>query len=495
MKQLKIMPLVAVISGLMVGCGGGGGGGGGSVPAPKYTWQMINLYTANKTDVAPGCVIYGEQEGQDGKVITANVANSNFNIVFHNEDGSVIEKETIQNIADDGKVVIDTAKVPNNGYVSVEEIDGSIGGQSDIFMFSVQKDFLQNMTINIRQKQTNSACYKAEQYQNGFSDNALIAALETSTDVQYYQTSFIDSAVNGAVTPGAIPVKAPLKTSKNVLITAFDSYVSGKYTNLSQFVFANGSSIYDKTDDSSGEITASKLENVQNTDVNFKVNGVNLTSESAVTVGYKGELYLWQPIYTASQKLSYHPISSNGWALDLVGTTSQGNWLYRSAVAYNGSDVNLTPVNVTNFRGSVSTTCESSSSDFCLSVGGFLPADYDIQRIQVRANTANQSRLFYQTVFAKPSSSQVMMQSSLNEKLVANDSTRVEVTLGQLNINDKNSVKYFIENNKDINSLVTTTLPNFTDSNTSISTPSEVKARKLKLLSKNIVIMENSNNK
>ena len=90
------MPLVAVISGLMVGCGGGGGGGGGSVPAPKYTWQMINLYTANKTDVAPGCVIYGEQEGQDGKVITANVANSNFNIVFHNEDGSVIEKETIQ---------------------------------------------------------------------------------------------------------------------------------------------------------------------------------------------------------------------------------------------------------------------------------------------------------------------------------------------------------------------------------------------------------------
>ncbi|ELC3156847.1 hypothetical protein RI851_001831 [Vibrio harveyi] len=41
MKQLKVLPLVAIISGLMVGCGGGGGGGGGSsTPRTTFTFTF-----------------------------------------------------------------------------------------------------------------------------------------------------------------------------------------------------------------------------------------------------------------------------------------------------------------------------------------------------------------------------------------------------------------------------------------------------------------------
>ncbi|EJG0160848.1 flagellar sheath protein A, partial [Vibrio parahaemolyticus] len=45
MKQLKVLPLVAIISGLMVGCGGGGGGGGGGTPSDYVTLTFIQKVT------------------------------------------------------------------------------------------------------------------------------------------------------------------------------------------------------------------------------------------------------------------------------------------------------------------------------------------------------------------------------------------------------------------------------------------------------------------
>ncbi len=42
MKQLKVLPLVAIISGLMVGCGGGGGGGGGGgTPQTAFNFTLL----------------------------------------------------------------------------------------------------------------------------------------------------------------------------------------------------------------------------------------------------------------------------------------------------------------------------------------------------------------------------------------------------------------------------------------------------------------------
>ncbi|KZW21374.1 hypothetical protein APF59_22225 [Vibrio parahaemolyticus] len=46
MKQLKVLPLVAIISGLMVGCGGGGRRGGRGRDTPNST--LIPLCCAQK---------------------------------------------------------------------------------------------------------------------------------------------------------------------------------------------------------------------------------------------------------------------------------------------------------------------------------------------------------------------------------------------------------------------------------------------------------------
>lgn len=61
MKQLKVLPLVAIISGLMVGCGGGGGGGGGGGAAPKTAFTFDFAIPATMTEseaTAKGCTVY-----------------------------------------------------------------------------------------------------------------------------------------------------------------------------------------------------------------------------------------------------------------------------------------------------------------------------------------------------------------------------------------------------------------------------------------------------
>ncbi|MCF9816363.1 flagellar sheath protein A, partial [Vibrio parahaemolyticus] len=65
MKQLKVLPLVAIISGLMVGCGGGGGGGGGGgTPQTAFNFTFVapktHALSSNGT-----CTIYDRFESNN----------------------------------------------------------------------------------------------------------------------------------------------------------------------------------------------------------------------------------------------------------------------------------------------------------------------------------------------------------------------------------------------------------------------------------------------
>lgn len=69
MKQLTVLPLMAIISGLMVGCGGGGGGGSS---APAKTTFSFSFATPNKIDETAAniasCTVYD-------RVVDGNNAN------------------------------------------------------------------------------------------------------------------------------------------------------------------------------------------------------------------------------------------------------------------------------------------------------------------------------------------------------------------------------------------------------------------------------------
>ncbi len=494
MKQLKILPLVAIISGVMVGCGGSDDGGN-SVSTPKYTWQMVNLYTTAQSNVDTGCVIYDEQEGDTGKVITAKVADQGFKVLFHNPDGSVVAESTIDEIPSTGKVTIDSALVPEEGYVSVEEISGRLSGSFEVYMFSVQKDFLSDMVVNVRTPQSSSnACYKGEQNYSEISENAVVSVRQTSEDTSYYQSSYVDMAVDGRRIASDIPVVAPLQATNKVLITAFDTYESGEYSDLKHFVFADASSVYDVTNPPSSLVNNTLLD-VDYSDVNLSVTGITLNDEGgSVNLGFSKELYLWQPIYPSTTTLSFTSsnIVTNGWTAQLSGIVDSGDWHYSSLNTYDGSDINIDAPYVDSFS-STFVTSSCNDAKYCLSAAGYTGSHYGMQRTHIRSQTPNSSN-FYQTIFAKPDNNQVLMESSEEELAPNSSSDRVEVSMASLDSENSYSVMYFIENNHNIQNVVNSSAPAFTDVNGSVSTATEIKNRRLKLLSENVTILENSIN-
>lgn len=61
MKKTQMLPLAAMISGLLVGCGGGGGGGGGGAPAK--TSIQLEFVKVDKVDAstAGSCQYYDRE--------------------------------------------------------------------------------------------------------------------------------------------------------------------------------------------------------------------------------------------------------------------------------------------------------------------------------------------------------------------------------------------------------------------------------------------------
>ncbi len=86
------------------------------------------------------------------------------------------------------------------------------------------------------------------------------------------------------------------------------------------------------------------------------------------------------------------------------------------------------------------------------------------------------------------------MESSSEEVLDLGDSDRVEVSIASLDSDDSQSVMYFIENNHNIQSVITGSSPDFTDLNGSVSTATQIKNRKVAMMSENVTILENSAN-
>ncbi|MGB1281064.1 MAG: hypothetical protein ACPG5V_13975, partial [Vibrio cyclitrophicus] len=60
MKKTLMLPLAAMVSGLLVGCGGGSsggdGGGGGGTPADNVTLEFIQMYTS--PSVQSSCTLF-----------------------------------------------------------------------------------------------------------------------------------------------------------------------------------------------------------------------------------------------------------------------------------------------------------------------------------------------------------------------------------------------------------------------------------------------------
>ncbi|UTT85103.1 flagellar sheath protein A [Vibrio pelagius] len=482
MKKTQILPLAAIISGLLVGCGGGGGGGGGGVTpvTPKYTWQMLSLNSVERSAVASGCSIVAQDESDANgtKVIAAYKATANFNILFHDENGVI----TATNQSDaNGRFVIDSGEVPDGGYVSLEEIDGSIQGTQDVYMFTVSKELLSDMTLNVRQHSSTYSCYQGEQSKKANVDqNAAVKVDQVSSDTSYYQTSYIDNATSGKMIASGIPVNSDIPASDNVLVTLFESYNGTEARDLSHYVVVDASYVYDSSQGSGSKSGAPTDENLVKP--TFTAAGLTLKNTSKIDVEIDNEIHTWQSIYESGQVYGVIDGTSpiDNWSFNIEANTDVafGNWDVKIYDSVDSTGTTVALPTLSTLTASITTT---GCTGYCLSADGYVLSEYQIQRTHLRSSNENK-RNFYQTIFAAPNKEQVLMNSTDEELSIDNNNDRLEVSLAQLDTEKEAQVKQFFAQNIDPQVLISSTVPNYNDVNGLLSMASDDKLRRIEIM-------------
>ncbi len=489
MKAFKWLPAVAAVSLALTGCGSDSKSGGnppGPGPSPTtYTWQLVHLKSEKTTD----CAVYAVDETTSGNVIAAYTGNDTTNILIHNADGSVKEKRKPSST---GKITLSKTDIPDKGFVSVEELDGSIGQQQDVFMFAVQKEIMTNLTINVRRSSASSSnCYvTGESLVNTEVDsNAVINVGQVSVSTERYRSNYVDRASVGSSVGQKVKVLSEIPAKQKVLITLFDNYANNQAKNLTHYQLAAGSFVYSANDTSNQSVSPTNRGIVQPgltiTDITLDANKTN-----SLDVSHGNNLYQWQPVYQTSSNYSFitdqDPFSK--WSLNLNGTTANSLWTYHQIASVDGSTKQITPPTLTNFSATIESSCASGGA-FCLSSTGYTSSDFNVQRSHIRSNTSNNARLFYQTIYSAPSNEVVLMNSS-EETLVPDSNTnRIEVSLGKATISDE-ALKYFMSESVNVQSLVSSSLPNFVDANGVVTQQTSMKMRYLSLMGQDVTTIK-----
>ncbi|MBE3868167.1 flagellar sheath protein A [Vibrio parahaemolyticus] len=155
MKQLKVLPLVAIISGLMVGCGGGGGGGGGGTPSDYVTLTFIQKVTTT-TDKSATCTIFDKVQKDNITTYTYARKASDVTVYIHDSKGNVIDTKHPDT---NGVLTIDKYPLETNSYVTV--IDSPSDSDPFYKALSIQKEYLESQLIQVKRPQVDK-CYSAD---------------------------------------------------------------------------------------------------------------------------------------------------------------------------------------------------------------------------------------------------------------------------------------------------------------------------------------------
>lgn len=492
MKNLKLLPLVAMISGVLVGCGGGGGGGGGGgTPVATYTWQVVDLYKVERSKVGTGCAIFANMSDGSGDVIASRVANRDYRILFHNSDGSVVIDKTIEgaDLPSSGIITFKESDVPDGGYVALEELDGRSIGQRDSYMFGVHKSLLQNMTLAISSPQTNNSCYKGEQEPVDLNvSNAVIDVLANDNPA-YFMTSASNSRVKGALgsKPEGVPVYSGIPSLEKKLVTRFEEYTNDEANNLTQYAIVPLGAVYDATNP-----TTTPAQKLKGDIVSPSFSTTDLTlSSSGVEVVLSGGVYQWQPLFDSSitYSIAKSELDLSSWSFRLNGTTPDisGSWIYTAQKVADGNDVNISYPNVHDFS---TTTIGACGNSYCVNSVGYSPSDFQVQRTAIRSKT-DADRDFFQTVYSVPSRSQVILKSP-SEQIVPKATDRVEIQVVDSDASLRDKAKFTMALGMNLQNLGTDTT--FKDFNGVVMLPSEQLKYKKLMMSQNYQALSNKVN-
>jgi len=495
-----------VLPTLLVGCGSSGSSNSNkTVSSAKYTWQVVELRSvAESVALADNCVIYADSVFNEGEVITAYEADQDFNILYHNADGSIFDTigadETIN-----GAYTIDSDDVPNDGYVTLEQIESITGGNQGSYMFSVQKSLLSNMVLNVTTTQTGD-CYSDSDYRETASGTAVVNVSQPSTAPAFYQSSYDEDSINGQTTTTAIPVDSPYPAGRDTLITAFNTYdaTGEEKTDLTHWAFVDAANLYEDGDVDGGALLTSPLSSAVTNITWSSTPTVTLDSDSSIIALHEGTSYYWQPIYdsTDALALAYDSTEVSLWSSYFSGTEGDTgeSWLFNSFMALSDeTDISLTAFATVSAVTSidVSSTCTVASS-FCIDTDdSFSSADMSYQRVHIRLteDSGSASNINYQSIYTESNEEPVVLE---NSQFDFNDPTltRVELNLMSSDTENTDTLEYLMLQNIDLVALGDDTVASndlYSDINGLVTTDTESDALYQSILATNTTTLMNAN--
>ncbi|MDP5255093.1 MULTISPECIES: hypothetical protein [unclassified Vibrio] len=126
MKKQTMLPLAALVSAVLAGCGGGSGGGGGGSSASTTNYSIEFVYTEESDTLVNNAQIYDRVVDTDTGEVTGylyaydigSALDNNISIKFSDSDGIVQSTESI----DDGSITFTDADIPDDGFVTIVEV-------------------------------------------------------------------------------------------------------------------------------------------------------------------------------------------------------------------------------------------------------------------------------------------------------------------------------------------------------------------------------------
>ncbi|NVC63627.1 hypothetical protein FC652_10870 [Vibrio sp. 05-20-BW147] len=161
MTKFKMMPLVAMISAGLMGCGSSSSDGGSApTPAPSPT-DYVSLQFIQKVgkqlSVPSGCTVLSKDTSTTPTELTYAKLASDVRVVAHKANGAIDNNlKLVPN--ESGVLKIDKHKLEDGGFVSI--IDSPSDSKPFYSVMSIQKQFLENQLIQIERNQGNVGCYK-----------------------------------------------------------------------------------------------------------------------------------------------------------------------------------------------------------------------------------------------------------------------------------------------------------------------------------------------
>ncbi|MGP8308205.1 flagellar sheath protein A [Vibrio sp. YIC-376] len=311
MKQLKILPLVAIISGLMIGCGGGGGGSS----SPKTLFKFTFVAPKTQSLASNGsCTIYdrfttnGVEQVLNYHTI-GGVLDSQLTAYYSDATGERVGDLVT---ASNDKLTITLQSIPDDGSVTIQEVNGTLINALTFSKQLLESDSsLRNVYLSVDANVSNTTCL------TGSNDKTVVKSVldyKVAADAvgNPYSTFYFDSQYETVTANESRFTKGETLSAVSTENTMVAQYRTESRSALYQYGFE------DWTDD--------RMVFAGNTSTPVvSSSGIEFSTIDIDTI-YKNFSYRLAEVAKAGT--FYHPDSLNGdvWTFSVEGTIATTGW-------------------------------------------------------------------------------------------------------------------------------------------------------------------------